>query len=117
MAPSTMMINTPCLLVRRVEVDDSFYTEHDEELVETVCELQQVQRSEPVAAGEMSKTVYSVFFLPDAPRFHTGDGLIVDSAEYEFTGSPWEARNSRTQSVGHIEATAVQTAGTGDESS
>lgn len=115
MPPSTMMINTPCTIVRRVEVDEGFYTDEDETLVDTVCELQQTQREEPAAAGEMSRDTFDVFFLPDAPVFHTGDGLLVDMFEYEFTGSPWEARNSRTQTIGHIEATVVRTAGTGDE--
>lgn len=112
---STTMINTPCIIIRRGPATDAFYEERDEELVDTVCELQQRQRSEPGDEGDLSKTIWDVFFLIDTPTFDSGDGLLIGDDEYEFEGKPWKASSS-SGCVDHIEATAIQTVGAGDMS-
>lgn len=111
------LINRPCRIVRRIEsgdTDDYGNDVPDVEEREAVCELQQVQRSEPGALGEISATEWLIFLLP-SESLHTGDAIIVDDETYEITGEPWRARNPRTQLVQHIEATAKRVVGAGDE--
>lgn len=82
----------------------------DEFLVETVGELQQQQRSEPVAEGELSDSRW-LLVLPAGTLIGTGDAAIVDGEVYEVVGAPWPMRNPRTGAPHHIEATVRRTAG------
>lgn len=116
MPPSTMVLNRPCVIVRRVESDDEFYAGHSEDLADTVCELQQTSRDEPAAEGELSRTTWTVFFPADAPSFSSGDVMLVEDEEYQLQGAAWRARNPRTREVSHIEATAIRTVGPEDVS-
>lgn len=116
------LINRPCTIVRRLpSADEDGYGNEipAEQSIETVCELQRrMQRTgdERGDQGELSDTVWSVFFLP-GETVHTGDVVIVDGAEYELVGRPWRVRNPRTQVVSHVEATLRQTAGAHEEGS
>lgn len=112
------LINRQCQIVRRSQssdLDDYGNEIPGEEIVETVCELQQRRRDEPGGEGETSDTEWVAFFLPEAD-LDTGDGLIVDGVVYEVTGDPWSARNPRTQAESHIEATLRRTAGSEEAS-
>lgn len=104
----TGLINRECLIVHRSEsgnTDDYGNEIPGEELVSAVCEIQQRQREEPVEGGpNISATEWIAFFLPDED-VRTGDAVSVDDAEYEVIGEPWHARNPRTGSTSHIEAT------------
>lgn len=81
-----------------------------EVLTQTVGELQQVRRDEPIAEGEMSDTRW-LLVLPGATAIDTGDAVIVDDELFEVVGAPWPARNPRTGVVSHVEATLRRTAG------
>lgn len=107
------LINRPCTIIRRHEGttrDAHGNLIPDEEEVETVCELQQRQRSEGDDAGELSDTRW-MLFLPAGTEIDTGDGVVVDGQTFEMVGDPWNARNPRTQQESHIEATVRRTAG------
>lgn len=82
----------------------------DESLVETVGELQQQQRAEPVAEGELSDTRW-LLVLPAGTLIGTGDAVIVDGETFEVVGAPWPVRNARTGDEHHVEATVRRTAG------
>lgn len=112
-----MLMNRPCGLLRQTpsgEKDRFGNPKHTELLIGTVCELQQRQRTEPGDASELSVTTWALF-LPAGTDVNTGDAIIIDGAEYEFIGDPWEARNPRTQEVSHIEATIRLAAAADDE--
>lgn len=105
------LINRPCKIVRRSpsgEIDEYGDEEPTEAIVDTVCEIQQRARDEDELAGELSDTLWTVFFLP-GEQVGTGDQLIVDGQVYEFVGEPWDARNPRLQAASHIEATVRRT--------
>ncbi len=111
------LINRPCVITRRQDsdTDDDYGNEiPDEDLVDTVCELQQRRRDEPDDQGETSDTTWALFLLPDT-LIGTADTITVDDVEYELIGAPWEARNPRTQVVTHLEATVRRTAGAPDD--
>jgi hypothetical protein len=111
------LISRPCLLVKRsASGDEDEYGNEipSEELVETVCELQQATRAEPAAAGELSQTLWD-FFFPTGTDCDTGDAVVVGANEYELVGEPWEA-NTGSRSVWHVEATARLVAGAEDVS-
>jgi hypothetical protein len=111
------LINRPCSVIRRLASDqtDQYGDEIPvEEVIETVCELQQHQRKEPGAEGELSDTDWIAFFLPGID-IRTGDVLVVDQERYEMVGDPWVARNPRSQNASHIECSARRTVATDDE--
>jgi hypothetical protein len=101
------LIGTPCVIVRRVageEIDDYGDPVATEELVETVCELQQRQRDEPEAEGEFGVSRWEAFF-PVNTEIDTTDGLIVEPhGEFEVIGNPWNA-NQGSAAVNHVVAT------------
>lgn len=111
------LINRPCVIIARTtDSEDEYGNETTaESLVETVCELQQTQRSEQSDRAELSETTWTLFFLPDTD-VQTNDTVVVGGESYELTGDPWEARNPRTGVMSHIEATARRTAGPEDAS-
>jgi len=113
------LLNTPVTILRRSaskETDPYGNPIASEEEVETVCEVQQRQRSEAGDAGELSDTQWLGIF-PTETDLRTGDAVRVDGiGEFELVGSPWEARNPRTQSPSHVEATMRRTTGTEEAS-
>lgn len=78
----------------------------------TVCELQQRQRTEQTAGGELSDTQW-LLVVPAGTTIATGDTVTVDGNDYEVHGEPWTVRNPRTAVVSHIEATLRRVTGTG----
>lgn len=107
------LINRPCTIWSRsasTDVDELGDAIDDETATETVCELQQHQRSEPGDQGEFSDTGWLLFLLPGT-ALDTSDQVEVDGQVFEVVGAPWEVRNPRTQTVSHIEATLRRTAG------
>lgn len=76
----------------------------------TVGELQQTQRAEPGQAGELSVTTW-LLVLPAGTAIETGDTATIGTDSYEVVGDPWHARNPRTQTESHVEATVKRTAG------
>jgi hypothetical protein len=100
-------------IVRRSEVDDdAFDPAPGETLVVTIGELQQTQRTEPVAEGELSVTTW-LLVLPAGTVIDTGDGVIADGSVYEVIGDSWRARNPRTRLESHVECTIKRTGGEG----
>lgn len=111
--PLSQLLNTPVMIISRSPSGDKdeYGNETDAETtIATVGELQQRRRNEPAAEGEVSDAQWDLF-LPAGTQIDTGDAVQVDGIEYELVGAPWEARNPRTQTVSHIEATVRRTAG------
>jgi hypothetical protein len=113
----TALLNRPLTIVRRSPGDttDEFGNRVPvETFVEAVGELQQQQRAEPVAEGEMSDARW-ILFLPAGTTIGTGDAVICDGERFELVGEPWPARNPRTRLKSHVEATLRRTSGADDE--
>lgn len=106
----TDLLSVPTTIVRRSEDDEGFDPSPTEVLAETVGELQQVQRSEPVAEGELSVTTW-LLVLPAGTDIRTGDAVIAEGETYEVIGAPWAVRNPRTRLESHTEASLRRTAG------
>lgn len=109
------LLNRPCTITRRSfgdEVDERGDYIATESAVETVCELQQKQRSEPEDQGELSDTTW-LLILPAGTAIDTGDAVTMTDTgeEFEMVGDPWPARNPRTRAESHVEATVRRTAG------
>jgi hypothetical protein len=114
----TALMNRPMVIVRRTagETTDAFGNNVSAEASTPVLgELQQQQRTEPLAEGELSDTRWIVF-LPASTDLSTGDAIVCDGHIYELVGDPWEVRNPRTQTESHVEATVRRT-DTADETS
>lgn len=112
------LLNRPVTITRNLpsgDEDDYGNEIPTENVVETVGELQQVQRTEPGAAGELSVTHW-LLMLPAGTDLRTGDSVEVEGAAYQLVGDPWQVRNPRTQAESHVEATVVRTAGGEDAS-
>lgn len=71
----------------------------------TVCEIQQRTRLEAGGQGELSDTGWLIV-LPASVNARTSDIVVADGVRYELVGDPWAARNPRTRSVSHVEASA-----------
>lgn len=102
----SQLLNRPCTITSRTasgEIDESGDETYTPTTVETVCELQQRRRDEPDAQGEFSDTDWLIF-LPAGTAIDTSDTVTVDGVTYEVVGDPWPARNPRTQTVSHVEA-------------
>lgn len=111
--PITTLLNRVCTLVYRTEdgTPDAFGNPTiDIVSLQSVCELQQRQRDDRTVAGEVTTTSWAVY-LPAATDLDDLAAVIVDGYVYELDGPPWAARNPRTQTVSHVEATAVRAAG------
>lgn len=111
------LINRPCQIIHR-DASSTIDDYGDEipmiSIVETVCEIQQRQRTEPSDQGETSITEWVAFFLP-RDSVHTGDAVVVEDETYEVIGEPWRARHPLARTEHHIEATVKRTAGAHDE--
>lgn len=111
------LLNRSLTIVRRSASGDTDDFGNDiptETLVQAVGELQQRQRAEPGAEGELSDTQWALF-LPAGTDITTGDAIVCDGEIYELIGDPWQARNPRTQQQSHIECTLRRTTSAGDE--
>lgn len=112
----TDLLNTPVTIITREydpdTVDTGGVETPVETLTETVGELQQQQRTEPVEAGDLSDTKW-LLILPAGASVMTGDAVLIDDMVFEVVGDPWHARNPRTQQASHVEATLRRTRGTG----
>lgn len=115
----SQLINRPCTLVLRsssTELDAHGNEIPSEDLVASVCEIQQQRRDEPGGEGELSDTRWDAFF-PVGTSLTTGDSVEVPGlGTFELTGDPWSARNPRTQVESHVEATLRRTDGPEDAS-
>lgn len=102
------LISQGCTLVNRVEsedeIDDYGKPLVQEDSTETVCYLEQRQRSEDASAGETSSSDWLAVFREDED-VNTASALIVDGVIYEFVGAPWPVRDPELDVVSHIEAT------------
>jgi hypothetical protein len=105
------LLNRPVRIVRRSAGGEDEYGDdtYVETIVETVGELQQRQRTEPLAEGELSSTEW-LLVLPAGTDIDTSDRVLVDNQFFEVVGEPWPARNPRTQTESHVEATVKRTA-------
>lgn len=115
----TALLNRPMTIVRRSvgTTTDEFGNIIAAEVAEDVYgELQQQQRSEPVAEGELSDTRWMVF-LPAGTELGTGDAIVCDGHIYELVGDPWDVRNPRTQLQSHVEASLRRTSTAGESTS
>lgn len=114
----TALLNRTCTIIRRSEsgsTDELGNEIPDEEAVETVCELQQRNRSEQGNQGEVSSTDW-LLILPADTDIGTGDAVVVDEEVYEMVGDPWPARNPRTATESHVEASLRRVVGDEDAS-
>lgn len=112
--PLSALLNRPCTIIRRTpSVTHDIYGNDvpTESTVDTVCEIQQTQRTEPPTAAELGVTTYDVW-LPIGTALGTGDALVVAGREYELIGDPWVA-DSGSAAVHHVAATVRRTAGEG----
>lgn len=113
------LLNQPCTITRRADGDTTNrYGNNvdDAETIETVCELQQRQRSEDTDGGELGRSAW-LLVLPAGTDVRLGDAVTIDGTVYEVQGEPWQARNPRTGEDSHVEATLERTAGTADHES
>jgi hypothetical protein len=113
MLVTSRLLNRPCTITRRGDSDA--LDEYNDPIpavpveIETVCELQQQQRTEPVDQGESSDTRWALF-LPAGTDITTGDSITVDGLAYEMVGDPWHARDPITKRESHLEANVRRTA-------
>lgn len=111
------LLNRPITIVRRTASGDTDTFGNDvptETLIATVGELQQRQRLEPEAEGELSDAQWTLFLLPGTD-IATGDAVVCDGRIYELVGDPWDARNPRTQILSHVECTLRRVTSSNDE--
>lgn len=112
--PLANLLVRPCVIVRRWptsidEYGEEVFAEHN---VETVCELQQLQRTEAASTqGELSMTVWRLF-LPIGTVIRTADTVIVNDIHYEVAGDPWIVDTGPTTSMHHVEATLTRQSST-----
>jgi hypothetical protein len=107
----TDLINLPVTIVRRSQDEsEAFDPVPTEFLFETVGYLEQTQRTEPVAEGELSVTTW-LLVLPAGTDVRTGDAVIEGGVIYEVIGDPASPWNPRTRLHGQVEATLKKTGG------
>lgn len=110
----SQLINRPCTITRRGESgeqDDYGNEEPSVAQVDTVCDIQQVRRTE-LDDAEVSDTTWLLFLPPDT-AIDTGDQVTIDDTgeTFEMAGDPWPVRNPRTGVESHVEATVRRVAG------
>jgi hypothetical protein len=114
-----LLLNRPCTITRRsgAITTDTYGNEiHALESVQSTCELQQASRSESTERGDVSHRDWRLF-LPAGTHVGAADTVTVDGEDFEIVGDPWPARNPRTQTVSHLEATVTRRAAPGDPGS
>lgn len=103
------LLNRPCTIARGVENDGYGLDTPDEaETTDTVCELQQRNRSEAGDAGEISLSDW-VVFLPAGTELTTADRITVEDQTFEVIGAPWPVVHPVSQIASHLEATVRRT--------
>lgn len=111
----TQLLNRRAWVLRRSDSgaeDDYGNPIPSEERTEVVCEVQQ-RRADEVTEGEVSDAEWLGVF-PAGTAFDTGDAIEVEGlGTFEVDGAPWPARNPRTQTESHVEATLKRVAGAG----
>lgn len=113
----TALLNLPVVIVSRTaSADNDIYGDSidTETRIQTVGELQQQRRSEPIAGGETSDETW-LCILPAGTNIDTDDAIIANGQRYELIGAPWHARNPRTRLESHVEATLRRVASTDDQ--
>jgi hypothetical protein len=110
------LINRPCTITHRSEGEEK--NEYGnaapkEETIETVCELQQTQGFRSESEDQVSDNRW-LLILPAGTSVGAADTVTIDGDDYEFLAAPWPARNPRTGTASHIEATVCRTAAMGD---
>jgi len=107
------LLTRPCTVVHRTESGqtDRYGNEiPDETEATTVCEVQQTQRREPGAEGEVSDVLWAGYF-PAGTALTTADAIRVEGiGTLEVVGEPWTVR-SPAGPAHHVEATLRRTAG------
>jgi hypothetical protein len=110
------LLSRPCTITTRTagETVNAYGDLVTEDVtVETVCELQQRQRSEDDVAGEIAQSGW-LLILPAGTTVTSGAKVTVDEESFEVVGEPWPVRNPRTGATSHIEAGVERAASTGD---
>lgn len=112
MSLSTLM-SRPCTIIRRTsdgDEDDFAPRGPVESYIDTVCEIQQAVRTEPMDAGNLSLTSWMVY-MPVDTELDSSDALLIDGmGEFEVIGQPWRA-DTGSPAVHHLEATVRRTRG------
>ena len=109
----TALLNRACTITGRTftgqldEYGDEIATETT---IDTVCELQQQQRTETDDPGTRAASTWTLF-LPAGTTIGPADTVTVDGQDFELVGEAWPARNPRTQTESHMEATIRRVAG------
>ena len=106
----TNLLNRPCFILSRdvSGTDDYGNATYDDTVTETVCELQQRQRSEDDGHNELSESSY-LLVLNVGTVITARDAVVVNDERYELDGEVADVWNPLTQQVSHIEATVVRT--------
>lgn len=113
------LINRPCTIVRRSGGAEDAYGNiiPVETTEETVFELQERQRTELQAQGEVAKSDWLGVFLAETD-LDSSDSVVDNETgqEFELVGQPWPVRDPLTQEESHVEASLQRVAGSGDAS-
>ena len=107
------LLNRACTITSRTfdgSVDDYGDETATETSVSTVCELQQQRRDETGDPATRAASTWALF-LPAGTTIGPADTVTIDGDDYELVGEAWPARNPRTQTVSHIEATVRRVTG------
>ena len=107
------LLTLACTITHRTaSTDDSYGDETTTtSTVSTVCELQQKQRSETTDPGTIADSSW-LLILPAGTTLSAGDTVTISGDDYEVHGEPWAARNPRTATASHVEATVRKVEGT-----
>lgn len=109
------LLTLTCTITRRAASTVDAYGDETstETTTTTVCELQQRQRTEQTDPGTIAESTW-LLVLPAGTGVAAGDTVTVAGDAYEVIGEPWGARNPRTTSTSHVEATVRRVSGAGD---
>jgi hypothetical protein len=118
----TALLNLPCSISHRFADPDGGTDAYGNPLggtltVETVCELQrrqQSQGSEDTRLGAIATDDW-LLVVPAGTVLSAQDTVTVDGVAYEVDGEPWPARNPRTRTVSHVEASLRRTTAPDDD--
>lgn len=102
------LLNQPCTLVQRFEAGDTDEYGNEvplEELVDSVCAIEQRSRAEPGGQGEVSATEWLALF-PAGTVLGTDDAVVVDGlGTFELVGEPEAPTLAHSHRESHVEAT------------